>query len=117
MHPANKGIGAHNRARLLLEEGEGRHIPPLTCSLWKKLDNNCYLQAGFDLKWNGTWALGLRRACAARTQRSFNTRGQLDVAYLNLTGESEVVENPQTDCVRLLSRHSLTTARTGQQNS
>lgn len=48
MHPANKGIGAHNRAGLLPKKGEGRRIPPLTCSLWKKLDNNRYLQGGFD---------------------------------------------------------------------
>lgn len=68
--------------------------------------------------------LGLRRACVpgrriaalfclgkegdilgdlARTQPSFNTTGQLDVAILNLSGESEVVENPQTDSVSQLT--------------
>lgn len=49
MHPVNKStLGAHNGARLLPKKGEGRCIPPLTSSLWKELDNICYLQAGFD---------------------------------------------------------------------
>lgn len=42
---------------------------------------------------------------------------QLDVAYLNLTGESEVVENPPTDCVRLLCHVTARRSTTGRQSS
>lgn len=37
MHPVNKAIGAHNRARLLPTKGEGRRIPPLTCSFVEEI--------------------------------------------------------------------------------